>query len=70
MDIYLDYCGESFLNLIVLLLQTEISKDIPLDNVDSKFFSNIDLFGKIGEQIKSHYQPRIMEYYFRRNKYL
>ena len=70
MDIYLDYCGESFLNLIVLLLQTEISKDIPLDNVDSKFFSNIDLFGKIGEHIKSNYHLRIMEYYFRRNKYL
>jgi len=70
MDIYLDYSCESFLNLIVLLLQTEITKDIPLTNVDSDFFSNIDLYGKIGEQIKSNYHIRIMEYYFRRNKYL
>jgi hypothetical protein len=66
MDIYLDYSCESFLNLIVLLLQTEIGKDIPLTNVDSQFFSNIDLYGKIAEEIKSIYHPRIMGYYFRR----
>jgi hypothetical protein len=70
MDAYLSYCDESFVNLIVLLLQAEITKDIPLTNVDSDFFSNIDLYGKIGEQIKSNYHIRIMEYYFRRNKYL
>tara|TARA_R110000868_G_scaffold61727_5_gene187390 strand:+ start:2143 stop:2445 length:303 start_codon:yes stop_codon:yes gene_type:complete len=70
MDIYLDYSIESFLNLIVLLLQAEVSKDIPLTNVDSKFFSNIDLYGKIGEDIKNKYQLRIMDYYNSRKTYL
>jgi hypothetical protein len=70
MDAYLDYCNESFLNLIILLLQEEVSKDIPLDNVDSKFFSNIDLYGKIGEHIKNKYQSRIMDYYNSRKTYL
>jgi hypothetical protein len=70
MDAYLNYCDESFVNLIILLLQEEVSKDIPLDNVDSKFFSNIDLYGKIGEHIKNKYQSRIMDYYNSRKTYL
>jgi hypothetical protein len=70
MDAYLNYCDESFVNLIILLLQEEVSKDIPLDNVDSKFFSNIDLYGKIGEHIKNKYQLRIMDYYNSRKTYL
>jgi hypothetical protein len=70
MDTYLSYCDESFVNLIILLLQEEVSKDIPLDNVDSKFFSNIDLYGKIGEHIKNKYQSRIIDYYNSRKTYL
>jgi hypothetical protein len=70
MDTYLNYCDESFVNLICELLKQEITKDIPLDNVDSKFFSNVDLYGKIGEHIKNKYQSRIMDYYNSRKTYL
>ena len=68
MDIYIDYCDESFVNLICELLKQEITKDIPLG--DDCPFSNVILYNSVDEQIKSHYQPIIMEYYFRRNKYL
>ena len=64
MDAYLSYCDESFVNLICGLLKLEITKDIPLG--DNYPFSNVILYNSVGEQIKSHYQPRIMEYYFRR----
>jgi len=64
MDIYIDYCDESFVNLICELLKQEITKDIPLG--DDCPFSNVILYNSVCEQIKSHYQPRIMEYYFRR----
>jgi hypothetical protein len=62
MDSYLSYCDESFVNLICGLLKQEITKDIPLG--DNCPFSNVILYNSVGEQIKSHYQPRIMEYYF------
>jgi hypothetical protein len=62
MDSYLSYCDESFVNLICGLLKQEITKDIPLG--DNCPFSNVILYNSIGEQIKSHYQLRIMEYYF------
>jgi hypothetical protein len=68
MGIYLDYCGESFVNLICELLKQEITKDIPLG--DDCPFSNVILYNSVGEQIKSHYQPRIMEYYNSRKVYL
>ncbi len=64
MDAYLNYCDESFVNLICGLLKLEITKDIPLG--DNYPFSNVILYNSVGELIKSHYQPRIMEYYFRR----
>ena len=64
MDTYLSYCDESFVNLICGLLKQEITKDIPLG--DNCPFSNVILYNSIGEQIKSHYQLRIMEYYFLR----
>jgi hypothetical protein len=64
MDIYIDYCNESFVNLICELLKQEITKDIPLG--DDCPFSNVILYNSFGEQIKSHYQPRIMEYYHNR----
>jgi hypothetical protein len=68
MDIYIDYCDESFVNLICELLKQEITKDIPLG--DDCPFSNVILYNSVGEQIKSHYQPRIMEYYNSRKVYL
>ena len=68
MDTYLSYCDESVVNLIVLLLQTEVSKDIPLGN--NCPFSNVILYNSVGEQIKNNYQPRITEYYFHRKAYL
>jgi len=68
MDAYLNYCDESFVNLICGLLKLEITKDIPLG--DNYPFSNVILYNSVSEQIKSNYHIRIMEYYFRRNKYL
>ena len=68
MDAYLSYCDESFVNLICGLLKQEITKDIPLG--DNCPFSNVILRDSVGEQIKSHYQPRIMEYYNSRKVYL
>ena len=68
MDAYLNYCDESFVNLICGLLIQEITKDIPLG--DNCPFSNVILYNSVGEQIKSHYQPRIMEYYNSRKVYL
>jgi len=68
MDIYIDYCNESFVNLICELLKQEITKDIPLG--DDCPFSNIILYNSVCEQIKSHYQPRIIEYYFKRKNVL
>jgi hypothetical protein len=64
MDSYLSYCDESFVNLICGLLIQEITKDIPLG--DNCPFSNVILYNSVGEQIKSIYHPRIMEYYFLR----
>lgn len=68
MDIYIDYCNESFVNLICELLKQEITKDIPLG--DDCPFSNVILYNSVCEQIKSHYQPRIIEYYFKRKNVL
>ena len=68
MDIYIDYCDESFVNLICGILIQEIYKDIPLG--DNCPFSNVILYNSVGKQIKSHYRPRIMDYYNSRKVYL
>ena len=68
MDIYIDYCDESFVNLICKILIQETVKDIPLGT--NCPFSNVILYNSVGEQIKSHYQSRIMDYYNSRKTYL
>jgi hypothetical protein len=68
MDIYIDYCDESFVNLICELLKQEIVKDIPLD--DNFSFSNLVLYNSVSEHIKSTYQLRIIDYYNSRKTYL
>ena len=68
MDIYIDYCDESFVNLICEILIQEIDKDIPLG--DNCPFSNVILYNSVAQKIKSHYQPRIMDYYNSRKVYL
>lgn len=68
MDIYIDYCDESFVNLICEILKQEIVKDIPLG---TNFpFSNVILYSSVSEHIKTTYQTRIMDYYNSRKTYL
>jgi len=68
MDIYIDYCDESFVNLICEILKQEIVKDIPLG--DNFPFSNVILYSSVSEHIKTTYQTRIMDYYNSRKTYL
>lgn len=68
MDIYIDYCDDSFVNLICEILKQEIVKDIPLG--DNFPFSNVILYSLVSEHIKTTYQRRITEYYFHRKAYL
>lgn len=68
MDIYIDYCDDSFVNLICEILKQEIVKDIPLG--DNFPFSNVILYSLVSEHIKTTYQTRITEYYFHRKAYL
>ena len=55
-------------NLICEILIQEIAKDIPLG--DNCPFSNVILYNSVAQKIKSHYQPRIMDYYNSRKVYL
>jgi hypothetical protein len=67
LNIYLTYCEESFVDLIVLLVRETVAEDIPFEKQD---FSHFIIYTEIGEYIKSNYQSRITEYYFRRKTYL
>ena len=67
LNIYLTYCEESFVDLIVLLLRETVTEDIPFEKQD---FSHFIIYTEIGEYIKSNYQTRITEYYFNRKAYL
>ena len=67
LNIYLTYCEESFVDLIVLLLRETVAEDIPFEKQD---FAHFIIYTEIGEYIKNNYQPRITEYYFHRKAYL
>lgn len=67
LNIYLFYCEESFVDLIVLLLRETVTEDIPFEKQD---FSHFIIYTEIGEYIKNNYQPRITEYYFKRKNIL
>ena len=67
LNIYLTYCEESFVDLIVLLVRETVAEDIPFEKQD---FSHFIIYTEIGEYIKNNYQSRITEYYFRRKAYL
>jgi len=67
LNIYLTYCEESFVDLIVLLVRETVAEDIPFEKQD---FVHFIIYTEIGEYIKSNYQSRITEYYFRRKAYL
>ncbi len=67
LNIYLFYCEESFVDLIVLLLREKVTEDIPFEKQD---FSHFIIYTEIGEYIKNNYQTRITEYYFNRKAYL
>ena len=67
LNIYLTYCEDSFVDLIVLLLKETVAEDIPFEKQD---FAHFIIYTEIGEYIKNNYQPRITEYYFRRKVYL
>ena len=67
LNIYLTYCEESFVDLIVLLLRETVAEDIPFEKQD---FAHFIIYTEIGEYIKNNYQSRITEYYFRRKAYL
>jgi len=67
LNIYLTYCEESFVDLIVLLLRETVTEDIPFEKQD---FSHFIIYTEIGEYIKNNYQTRITEYYFNRKAYL
>ena len=67
LNIYLTYCEESFVDLIVLLLRETVAEDIPFEKQD---FSHFIIYTEIGEYIKNNYQTRITEYYFNRKAYL
>ena len=67
LNIYLTYCEESFVDLIVLLVRETVAEDIPFEKQD---FAHFIIYTEIGEYIKSNYQSRITEYYFRRKTYL
>ena len=67
LNIYLTYCEESFVDLIVLLLRETVAEDIPFEKQD---FAHFIIYTEIGEYIKSNYQSRITEYYFQRKAYL
>lgn len=67
LNIYLTYCEESFVDLIVLLLREKVTEDITFEKQD---FSHFIIYTEIGEYIKNNYQTRITEYYFHRKTYL
>lgn len=67
LNIYLTYCEESFVDLIVLLVRETVVEDIPFEKQD---FAHFIIYTEIGEYIKSNYQSRITEYYFQRKAYL
>lgn len=67
LSIYLTYCEESFVDLIVLLLRETVVEDIPFEKQDFVYFI---IYTEIGEYIKSNYQSRITEYYFQKKEYL
>ena len=67
LNIYLTYCEESFVDLIVLLLRETVTEDIPFEKQN---FSHFIIYTEIGEYIKNNYQTRITEYYFNRKAYL
>lgn len=67
LNIYLTYCEESFVDLIVLLVRETVAEDIPFEKQD---FTHFIIYTEIGEYIKSNYQSRITEYYFQRKAYL
>lgn len=67
LNIYLTYCEESFVDLIVLLVRETVAEDIPFEKQD---FAHFIIYTEIGEYIKSNYQSRITEYYFQRKTYL
>lgn len=67
LNIYLTYCEESFVDLIVLLVRETVAEDIPFEKQD---FAHFIIYTEIGEYIKSNYQSRITEYYFQRKVYL
>lgn len=67
LNIYLTYCEESFVDLIVLLVKETVAEDIPFEKQD---FAHFIIYTEIGEYIKSNYQSRITEYYFHRKAYL
>lgn len=67
LNIYLFYCEESFVDLIVLLLREKVTEDIPFEKQD---FAHFIIYTEIGEYIKNNYQSRITEYYFQRKAYL
>lgn len=67
LNIYLTYCEESFVDLIVLLVRETVAEDIPFEKQD---FAHFIIYTEIGEYIKSNYQSRITEYYFQRKAYL
>jgi hypothetical protein len=49
------------------LLRNPLVQDIPFEKQD---FAHFIIYTEIGEYIKSNYQSRITEYYFRRKTYL
>ena len=67
LNIYLTYCEESFVDLIVLLVRETVAEDIPFEKQD---FAHFIIYTEIGEYIKNNYQSRITEYYFQRKTYL
>jgi len=67
LNIYLTYCEESFVDLIVLLLRETVAEDIPFEKQD---FSHFIIYTEIAGYIKDNYQTRITEYYFHRKVYL
>ena len=67
LNIYLTYCEESFVDLIVLLVRETVAEDIPFEKQD---FAHFIIYTEIGEYIKNNYQSRITEYYFQRKAYL
>lgn len=67
LNIYLTYCEESFVDLIVLLVRETVVEDIPFEKQD---FVHFIIYTEIGEYIKSNYQSRITEYYLKRKNVL